>query len=360
MIIKGKIPAVCMAAMITMMGLQVSVALAAETTMVGAGQSQDTIEPADTAAQSDTANGDTSAEESASTEAPAPTYDAMHLIVAQDGTGDFTTVTEAVNAAADGATVRILPGTYENEVIKAWGKTIYLAGTDRDNCIIKNATGSYSAPPLEMGAGSLRNLTIIASEAPSTDENGFGNYAVHVEDDNLYDRELNISNCTLISYNNSALGAGLRGGCRLYLSQTQISGMGANGSGLFFHDSDNPALTGRQEINLLDCTVTSEGTGMYALAFDSQNMEGAKVVCRFVNTIVSTLAGEDYLYRARNADGAAYDGWCGLQNYQLTADSFGSNQGILIAEESDEQPVTDSQSTADGSSDQIQAPFAAQ
>jgi hypothetical protein len=52
-------------------------------------------------------------------------------IVAKNGTGNFTTISEAVNAASSGDTILIYPGTYE-EIVDAGEKELNIVGTSRD------------------------------------------------------------------------------------------------------------------------------------------------------------------------------------------------------------------------------------
>jgi pectinesterase len=71
-----------------------------------------------------------------------PSYPSV-LTVAQDGTGDYKTVQEAVNAVRDlsqeQVTIRIKPGTYhEKLVIPSWKKKISLVGESNSNTIITN------------------------------------------------------------------------------------------------------------------------------------------------------------------------------------------------------------------------------
>lgn len=72
------------------------------------------------------------------------------LVVAQDGSGDFKTIQEAINAVRDHMqirfTIRIKAGIYaEKLVIPAWKKNIALIGENSANTVITNA--DYSGKP---------------------------------------------------------------------------------------------------------------------------------------------------------------------------------------------------------------------
>ena len=254
------------------------------------------------------------------------------IIVEQAGKGDYTTVSDAVRNALDGDVILVMPGIYENEAVVAWGKTVHIVGVSQESCIIKNATGTYSTPPIEMGAGSLENLTVIAEEGTSTDPNGWGNYAVHVEDNNLFGKTLSIDNCNLISYNAPAVGIGLRGGSTVSIERSNLIGKTAKGGALFFHDAASSNYTGTQNINVIDCDMQSEGTSEPTLKVTSQCIVGATVNVRFLRNNVYNPNGASYEIASNNTDGTPSGGsyagnpWRNLVNFNLTGDSYGNRK----------------------------------
>jgi pectinesterase len=83
--------------------------------------------------------------------AQATTYP-THFTVAQDGSGDFKTIQEAINAVRDlsqqQVTINIKPGTYhEKLVIPSWKTKISLIGEDKEHTIITNSDYSGKANP---------------------------------------------------------------------------------------------------------------------------------------------------------------------------------------------------------------------
>lgn len=76
----------------------------------------------------------------------------FHFVVAQDGSGDFKTIQEAVNAVRDHSqqkvTIEIRDGIYhEKLVIPSWKKNIILKGEDKEKTIITNDNFSGEAFP---------------------------------------------------------------------------------------------------------------------------------------------------------------------------------------------------------------------
>lgn len=86
---------------------------------------------------------------------------AATLTVAQDGTGMYSSIQAAINAAAGGDVVSINPGTY-NEALNLNGKAITLNGASAEQVIIDGAGASNSVylATGETSATVLQNLTI--------------------------------------------------------------------------------------------------------------------------------------------------------------------------------------------------------
>src|SRR5215475_13803131 len=83
-----------------------------------------------------------------------PTTYPSSFTVAQDGSGDFRTIQEAVNAVRDlsqqRVTIHIRKGVYrEKLVIPSWKTMIALVGDSRDSTII--AYDDYSGKPNPVG-----------------------------------------------------------------------------------------------------------------------------------------------------------------------------------------------------------------
>lgn len=133
--------------------------------------------------------------------------------VAQDGSGNFKTIQEAINAVRDlsqqNVTIFIKKGTYhEKLVIPSWKSNIELLGEDKENTIITNS--DYSGKPYTNGSDAYgkptfstftsytllvqgndfiaRNITIINASGPVGQA-----VALHVEGDRC-----TVFNCRLL------------------------------------------------------------------------------------------------------------------------------------------------------------------
>ena len=78
-------------------------------------------------------------------------------VVAKDGTGNYSTIAAAIEAAPVGSRIEIRPGTYNESLTIS--KTVHLLGVGSRSQIILEAT-TGRALTLNSGSGSVKNLTI--------------------------------------------------------------------------------------------------------------------------------------------------------------------------------------------------------
>lgn len=213
------------------------------------------------------------------------------LIVSPTGSL-YSTIQSAVNAATEGDIIRVMPGTYV-ENVQAFTKRIILIGTDRNQCILKSNDGRYDYPPLEVSCGYIENMTIIAEyvNGVSNEINGStsGSYAVHCENEYGVSKTLELHHCRLKSDFFPALGMGMRKDFTLIiddcdLENSQISGRGnystAGSLGaLYFHDSIG--VVGAQHLKVKD-SVFRSALG-YSMCVYDMLTAGNTLDCEFIN-----------------------------------------------------------------------------
>lgn len=176
-------------------------------------------------------------------------------VVSQDGTGDFSTISEAVEQVSSGDTIVVYPGIYQ-EAVRVDEKTLTLEGIDRDSCIIQWDTTSYESVPLNIGAGTIKNLTIYGTsqeiqshetkeipelgdvtQAVSEEWNRhFSGYAVHIDQEYSYGKDLLFWNCKIISEHNYCVGIGCKGESTVTFEQCEMISIGKGGC-LYMHDT---------------------------------------------------------------------------------------------------------------------------
>ena len=197
-------------------------------------------------------------------------------IVAQDGTGDFLTIQEGVDAVNSGDTLIICPGIYE-ENVEIMAKTVNLLGVDRDSCILQYDTVNYGKVPLTVAAGQISNITIggyknadkgmylsvLAMQEEAFDEDSqellrqsaYSGYAVHVDQNYLYGKELSFEKCRIESYNSYCMGIGSRGESTITVT--------SKGDGLKASNSTDPQK-GYIILEGGTVTINSENDGVQA------------------------------------------------------------------------------------------------
>ena len=244
--------------------------------------------------------------------------------VALDGSCDYTSISSAVDNANSEIVIQVMPGVYDN-VVKGFGKDISIIGIDKKRCILKNTTGDYNTPPLEMTHGYLANMTIYAEKLEGATIPSMLAYAIHIDRSASRNQTLLIENCDFYSDWNACAGIGTWANftltfrnCNFYMNNpTQTNGA------LFFH---NASVDGELNQNIIfdNCRIYSKSdVGIYI--GDALTNGNSPLNATFINTLVySSTKGKDCIRRTSGSK------WSG-NNISLTGDSYGNNNTILNA-----------------------------
>ena len=131
------------------------------------------------------------------------------IVVAKDGSGDFTSIQDAINNATNNTTIYIKDGEYKETVIV--DKYVHLVGQSKHNTVLYQDIGDYNNAPLLITQGSVCNLTIKSLAPSDTSDLSDYAYAIHLDknfaDDSKH-RKCEIYNCCIISEVNDAVGGG--------------------------------------------------------------------------------------------------------------------------------------------------------
>lgn len=238
----------------------------------------------------------------------------VQYTVSQDGLGDFTSIQEAVNHAKSGDTLIIYPGIY-TENVNILNKAIHIVGIDKDSCILKYNTFSYFKVPLEIAAGSVSNLTIYGfnseispedlslteAELPDVDaqfipeilehQKNHTGYAVHIDQNFLYEKEVSFRNCKIISENNHCIGIGTRGKSNLSFEDCEIISNG-NGGCIYLHDCLLPEYAGDVNFSMKNCNLICY-KNPYAITIESLGLLNTTYLT-FQNIKVSAVAYDEF------------------------------------------------------------------
>ena len=231
--------------------------------------------------------------------------------VKQDGTGDFASISEAVAAVPSNSTLILSEGVY-NEQVMITNKTIHLEGTDRENCILQYNGNNYFEPPLSVAAGRISNLTIYsytdkidnwidcppAIVDPNIPQTFYKEYAVHIEQNYLFGKELVFDNCLFLSDKNQCIGLGLRGESRVSFQNCEFRAYGQGGI-ILVHDSAFEEFAGSCTLRFTDCALYNYNSP-YFFNVQCLNLSN-RVNLTFQNVTVHTVGySASSLYLAEN------------------------------------------------------------
>ena len=243
-----------------------------------------------------------------------------NIIVAKDGSGDYTTLTEAVANAKDFDVIYIKNGVYENEIVKAWLKTVFIIGQSRDGVIITNKTGEYATPPIEMGTGLLKDLTIYSKNDGTVTPTNKG-YGLHSESSVENYGYFEIDNCNIISEWRQSWGMGMRGGTVYRARNVNFNG------GVYFHDCQHSARATKQEISFDACNITRNDASA-GLILQDQQMSTAQVDVRFNRCLVKSKLGTSiifYKWDSANNNVIPANGFADFPTWTLNGFSWGNS-----------------------------------
>lgn len=236
------------------------------------------------------------------------------IIVASDGSGDYTSLYDAIRDTygAGHKSIYIKAGSYEMPKASiedyANNRNLTIIGESKESVIIYNNEGEYDTTegvrtdctPLRMsGNVTLRNLTIISR---STDYQGSGHpstYCVHIDFNAPDGSVMEIDNCRMYNDHYACIGIGLRAGftlkirnCELYSNSIEYYAQSTWNGAVICHDGST--VGNAQKIELVNNIV--ECSGKYAVSlFPAYNNQ---IDALFIgNAIFSNTDGNSPIYK---------------------------------------------------------------
>lgn len=195
----------------------------------------------------------------------------------------FLSIQEAVDAAQHGDVILVHPGVYR-EAVDASKKTLTILGTSRTKCILTYPNGNYLTPPLEMGSGTLMNMTIHAT-AQEKDRNIFAKaYALHTDYDISANNRLYVKNVDFINDDYQTVGIGLRKNFVLEFENCRFFCNGDNNA-FFCHDDPSGNGSDGQRLIVKHCLFKNQGTSPTIL-LQSQERYASRITCLWQYNVV--------------------------------------------------------------------------
>lgn len=214
--------------------------------------------------------------------------------VKRDGTANYTSITAAVEAASNDDIIIVYPSVY-NESVNALSKRVHIIGTSKTNCILTYSGLNYAYPPLEMAKGSVRNMTIIATNSGT--EGSARAYCVHIDNNNSANEGLSFFNCDFINEVHQAIGIGLRANFTLEFVNCIFKANDA--AALYCHDwetDDTGADKSGQKLVVRNCSLVNNSATHSTILLQSQEIAEASAEAVFIGNSVANNGGESLIY----------------------------------------------------------------
>lgn len=259
------------------------------------------------------------------------------LTVRQDGTGMYTSLAEAVDAAHNGDILIVGPGVYEEHVNNRYKYLAIIGETGNPaDVVIESGGKDYFNTPLDMCCGILRNLTVHAINAGEETVEGLYAYALHCDFEAEQNSTFLIENCVFSSDLNTAVGLGTKLNTTITFRNCTIEN-NSSGPALFLHDYEclQPhTFVGTQKVIFDGCHLISHEKAVPTIVLMSEELcEGAAEITFRNNTITggegSRAVETEYFDAFDPLRQLSRRNFAGSSDWVLTPDSAGNNVDIL-------------------------------
>ncbi len=253
-------------------------------------------------------------------ETPSKEGEKKHLTV---GTGkQYATIQAAVDAAKDGDVIEVYPGTY-TEAVSVTEKTLTIQGTDKERCVLQYPNGDYMNPPLEMGSGVLKNMTIHATNQTQLPGTIAKAYALHIDYHISRNNTFTIEDVNFINDSYQTLGIGLRNDFTLTFKNCSFVCQ-RNFNAFYCHDDPSGKEAPNQRLVVDNCYFENYGT-MPTIMLQSQEQVGSDIVCLWTNNeIVNKGQGKLLDRQFWNPKVSQEEGWLGMTYWKNSSKSAGN------------------------------------
>lgn len=228
------------------------------------------------------------------------------LSVVDVGIGDdytYHTIKSAESVVADGGTIQIHEGTYDEYGIGKVDKAITYLGVNKDTCIVQNGLSDkqYSVFDLQNANKTVKNLTIHQTHSnpqnPTIDSVAYKAYGVHCDTSNCAGHNYTIENCIIKNKYFCAVGFGLWQNHKITVKDCSLDLYDTNRdltlSGAYYcHCNTTTSGVTGQSISLIGNTIHAYQSK--AIRIDEASQDGSEMVCEFINnTCNSDLYGTE-------------------------------------------------------------------
>ena len=263
----------------------------------------------------------------------------------------YATIKDACDAAHDGDTIYIMPGTYKESVI-CYDKEVRIKGHSRDSVILTNDSGNYFTPPLYIAKGAVEDLT-IAEIALEKDESAIAPaYCVHADSDLQEGHSLTFKNVCFTNKFAACVGIGLRSNFKISFQNCEF--VSDEGYAVYLHESQYNGSR-NQYAEFVDCVMQSTQAAHAICMQETPTVTESEALVRFQRCIVKSASNEAItMVQYGTQPGLTGSGYLGSSVWKLdalSADNSASEMNAIV--------FTDVSSKADKVSPAVVGNFAA-
>lgn len=240
---------------------------------------------------------------------------------------DYPTLQSAVSAAESGSIIVVFSGKYE-ESVHITDKTLHILGQSRKRCVLTNPNGNYSYPPVEMGSGTLANLTVHATDADLAEGAVAKAYALHTDFNISRNSSLNVLDVDFINDSYQTVGIGLRENftLRFYNCLFQCN---ADSNAFYCHDDPTTDDGVNQYLIVEHCRFVNSGESSTIL-MQSQEAPGSQIRCLWkYNTVENKGGGKGFDVILWESKASQMPGWQNMSFWKNSPGSLGNNLSQL-------------------------------
>lgn len=242
----------------------------------------------------------------------------------------YATIKDACDAAHDGDTIYIMPGTYKESVI-CYDKEVRIKGYSRDSVILTNDSGNYYASPLYIAKGAVEDLT-IAETASEKDESAIAPaYCVHVDSDPQEGHSLTFKNVCFTNKVAACVGIGLRSNFKLSFQNCEF--VSDEGYAVYLHESQYNGSK-NQYAEFIDCIMQSNQAAHAICIQETPTVTDSEALVRFQRCIVKSASDEVItMVQYGTQPGLTGSGYLGSSVWKLdalSADNSASEMNALV------------------------------
>lgn len=247
----------------------------------------------------------------------------------------YPSINSALTDAQNGDVIILDRGVYE-EYISNRDKAVAIVGVSKEECIIQYPNTEYGRPPIEMGMGILKNLTIHAynnGDSPTTE---YGrSYCVHCDFSAYYQQHPPISNylcldnVNCINDDKDCVGFGMRQGMKYELLNCSFRTLSSERGAVYVHSGTGTFTN--CELIIKNCLIENNSSSTGALHLEGYwTTNGGSTALLVENIVRNSGSGDTFtMTKTTHVGPEVVENWQGISDWLLDPLSQLNNINVL-------------------------------